>query len=60
MAELKDRSDPFYVSAISAGEIALLIKRRRLDIGKSAKDWFATAELFSAWRTSPLDAETAL
>jgi PIN domain nuclease of toxin-antitoxin system len=51
---------PFFVSAISAWELAMLVGKGRLDLGKSARDWFEQASEIPAWRTLPLDAETAI
>lgn len=55
-----DVSSPFHVSAISAWEIAMLVKKGRLDLGGPAKNWFEKTSDNPAWRTLPLDAETAL
>ena len=52
--------DPFYVSAISAWEIALQVKKGRIDFGMPAAKWFDKASRHPAWRTIPLDAATAM
>jgi PIN domain nuclease of toxin-antitoxin system len=56
----QDRINPFYVSAVSAWEIALLVKRGRMEFGQSAQAWFKEAERLSAWRSIPLDSEISI
>lgn len=60
LIDRQDRINPFYVSAVSAWEIALLVKRGRMDLGKSAQSWFEEAKRLSAWRSIPLDIEIAI
>jgi PIN domain nuclease of toxin-antitoxin system len=60
LIDRQDRINPFYVSAVSAWEIALLVKRGRINLGKSAQAWFEEAERLSAWRSIPLDIEIAI
>jgi PIN domain nuclease of toxin-antitoxin system len=56
----KTRSDPFYVSAITSWEIAMLVKKGRLSLGLPAQDWLAMAMEHAAWRTIPIDGASAL
>lgn len=55
-----DHSEPFSVSAISAWEIAMLVKKGRIDLRGPAENWFKRASNKPAWRTLPLDTETAM
>jgi PIN domain nuclease of toxin-antitoxin system len=55
-----DQSDPFHVSAISAWEIAMLVRKGRIDLGEPAWTWFAKASNHPAWQTIPLDAQVAM
>jgi PIN domain nuclease of toxin-antitoxin system len=55
-----DISAPFHVSAISAWEIAMLVRKGRIDLGGPASNWFNKASDNPAWRNLPLDAETAM
>lgn len=55
-----DIANPFYVSSVSAWEIAMLVKKGRIDLGSPAKNWFNQASESPSWRTLPLDAETAM
>lgn len=55
-----DHTNPFLVSAISAWEIAMLVKKGRIDLGGPASNWFNKASDNPAWRNLPLDAETAM
>ncbi len=52
--------NPFHVSAISAWEIAMLVRKGRLDLGEPAQDWYRAASSHPAWQTIPLDASTAM
>lgn len=52
--------NPFYVSAISAWEIALQVKKGRINFGMPVAKWFKKASAHPAWRTIPLDASTAM
>lgn len=56
----RDQTDPFHVSAISAWEIALLVSKGRLDLGGPAQDWLAKVMKHPAWRSIPIDVETAV
>jgi PIN domain nuclease of toxin-antitoxin system len=56
----RDQTAPFHVSAISAWEIAMLVSKRRLDLGSPAQDWLAKAMKHPAWRTIAIDAATAV
>jgi PIN domain nuclease of toxin-antitoxin system len=60
LIDRQDRTNPFHVSAVSAWEIALLVKRGRMDLGKSALTWFEEAKRLSSWRSIPLDIEIAI
>ena len=57
--ESRSKSDPYYVSAITAWEIALLVNRGRLDLGLTARDWFVEVMMQPAWRTIVIDNEIA-
>jgi PIN domain nuclease of toxin-antitoxin system len=54
------QTSPFYVSAISAWEIAMLVRKGRLDLGEPAQAWFTTASRHPAWQTVLLDVSTAM
>jgi PIN domain nuclease of toxin-antitoxin system len=56
----KNRSDPYFVSSITAWEISLLVSRSRLQLGETAKNWFANAMKQPAWLSIGLDTETAI
>ncbi len=56
----RNQTDPFHVSAISAWEIAMLVSKRRLDLGGPAREWLAKAMKHPAWRTVPVDAACAV
>ena len=58
--EACNTDQPFFVSAISAWELAMLVEKGRLDFGKSTRDWFEQASKIPAWRILPLEAETAI
>lgn len=58
--EACNTDQPFFVSAITAWELAMLVAKGRLDLGKSAREWFEQASKTPAWRTLPLDAEAAI
>jgi PIN domain nuclease of toxin-antitoxin system len=51
---------PLFVSVISAWEIALLVKRGRLDVGIPADIWLKQAMRHPAWRTVPIDTQIAI
>lgn len=55
-----DQANPFHVSAISAWEIAMLLKKGRIDLGEPAPDWFARASSHTAWQMISLDASAAM
>jgi PIN domain nuclease of toxin-antitoxin system len=55
-----NRQNPFRVSAITAWEIAMLVKKGRLDLGLPAQDWLTAASQHSAWQTRPIDNAIAL
>lgn len=55
-----DMTTPFHVSAISAWEIAMLVQKGRIELGGPARNWFKRTSDNPAWRTLPLDVETAI
>ena len=55
-----DQRNPFHVSAISAWEITMLVRKGRLDLGEPAQHWFTTAARHPAWQTIALDAPAAM
>jgi PIN domain nuclease of toxin-antitoxin system len=56
----RSQFDPFYVSVITAWEIAMLVKKGRLDLGRPAQEWLALAMRHAAWRSLALDTSSAL
>ena len=60
LLESKSKTDPYYVSSITAWEVTLLAKRGRLHLGESVQEWFANAMLQPAWRSIAIDNETAI
>ena len=45
----RGQTDPFYVNAIAAWEIAILVKKGRLNLGGPAREWLIEAEKHPAW-----------
>jgi PIN domain nuclease of toxin-antitoxin system len=56
----RNRMDPFYVSAISSWEIAMLVKKGRLDLGQPAQTWLKNAMQDPVWRSLPIDSTTSI
>jgi len=48
------------ISSISAWEVAILVKKSRLDLTLSAEDWIARSEAFPFLRFIPVDNRIAL
>jgi PIN domain nuclease of toxin-antitoxin system len=51
---------PFYVSAITIWEIAMLVKMGRLDLGGPAEDWLGLASRHLAWQNLAIDPSVAI
>ena len=45
----RSQTDPFYVNAFAAWEIAMLVKKGRLNLGRPAQEWLVEAEKHPAW-----------
>jgi PIN domain nuclease of toxin-antitoxin system len=52
--------EPFYVSAITTWEIAMLVKKGRLDLGQPADDWLGLASRHPAWQNLAIDPSVAI
>jgi PIN domain nuclease of toxin-antitoxin system len=54
------RSEPFHVSAITSWEIAMLVKKGKLELGQTAQTWLRKAMQNPVWRSVPIDSTIAL